>query len=314
MKKLGSLFIALTLLIGVVLGLSPLTVSAKDDEEVDNIQNPVISIVNPSDSDIKGIEAMCDSVNTAIHEEDIWSAKAASKRKHLMENGDYAHLGATEAKDFLMYHPVNEDDKDKDTLINIEVNMVDYRQLKEKEKQKVMQQAISIITSKETTVSRMTKNKIYNNLCDLDVSTSSLVRQLSDDVNADFSEAYALFFKPWSGGLGIFLGVLSLAMFIFLGIMIALDLAYIVLPFVQIFFNDLGYKRNRPMFVSIEAVNAVKEAETKAGQGYTNPVGVYFHSKTKQLIAISLCLVYLVSGEIYDLIGAVIDYFSMAVG
>jgi len=160
----------------------------------------------------------------------------------------------------------------------------------------------------------MNKNKIFNNLCDLDVSTSSLVRQLSDDVNADFSEAYSRYFKPWSGELGIALGVISLGMFISLTMMILVDLAYIVLPFFQMLFTDLGYKKNRPMFVSIEAVNAVREAESKAGQGYTNPVGVYFHSKAKQLIAISVCLVYLVSGEIYNLIGTIIDYFSIAIG
>lgn len=305
MKKLSSLFIALTLVIGVVLGLSPVIVSAEDDDY--DIQNPVISVINPPDNDIKSIKVMCDDTNARIHEKDIWDAKAASK--HKLKAGTDA-----EAQDFLIYHIENENDKDKDTLINIEVNMIEYRKLKEKDKQTVMQQAINTITSKETNISRMNKNKIYNNLCDLDISTSSLVRQLSDDVNADFNEAYSRYFKPWSGELGIALGVISLGMFISLTMMILVDLAYIVLPFFQMLFTDLGYKKNRPMFVSIEAVNAVREAESKSGQGYTNPVGVYFRSKAKQLIAISLCLVYLVSGEIYNLIGTIIDYFSMAIG
>lgn len=328
MKKLSSLFIALTLVIGVVLGLSPIRASATSESEPPNankiiwdailnsesksksksdIQNPVISISSLPDNDIRGIEIMCDDVNAAIHDKDIWDAKSASK--HKFKAGTDA-----EAQDFLIYHIENENDKDKDTLINIEVNMVEYRKLKEKDKQTVMQQAISIITSKETNISRMNKNKIFNNLCDLDVSTSSFVRQLSDDVTADFNEAYSRYFKPWSGELGIALGVISLGMFISLAMMILIDLAYIVLPFFQMLFTDLGYKKNRPMFVSIEAVNAVKEAESKAGQGYTNPVGVYFRSKLKQLIAISLCLVYLVSGEIYNLIGAIMDYFSIAIG
>jgi len=141
MKKLSSLFIALTLVIGIVLGLSPVIVSAEGDDY--DIQNPVISISSLPDKDIRGIEIMCDDVNAAIHEKDIWDAKAASKHK-LKASTD------AEAQDFLTYHIENEKDKDKDTLINIEVNMIEYRKLKEKDKQTVMQQAISVITSKET--------------------------------------------------------------------------------------------------------------------------------------------------------------------
>lgn len=98
MKKLSSLFIALTLVIGVVLGLSPVIVSAEGDDY--DIQNPVISISSLPDKDIKGIEIMCDDVNAAIHEKDIWDAKAASKHK---SKGN-TNPKAAEAQDFLTYH------------------------------------------------------------------------------------------------------------------------------------------------------------------------------------------------------------------
>ena len=61
-------------------------------------------------------------------------------------------------------------------------------------------------------------------------------------------------------------------------------------------------------FVSIEAMEAMKTCAQ--ANSYTNPVGVYVKNKTKQWIAIAVCLTYLVSGKIYELIGAMIDYFS----
>ena len=36
---------------------------------------------------------------------------------------------------------------------------------------------------------------------------------------------------------------------------------------------------------------------------------IYLKLKMKQFIAIGICLLYLVSGQIYDLIASIIDYF-----
>ena len=104
-----------------------------------------------------------------------------------------------------------------------------------------------------------------------------------------------------------------MGIFILLGLNIVCDLAYIVIPGARLFIDSVNDKTKKRKFVSVEAVNAVMEQESKNGTAYVNPVGIYFKSRVKQIIALSLCLVYLVSGEIYNLIGSIMDYINMAI-
>lgn len=299
---------------GVVVGLSPIVVSAEEESER---QNPTISISNPPSKDKSGIKNLCSDANARIHDKGIWKSSGSSSSyfNYKTEDGTtkskskdgYSNINGTSSTDFLTYNW----DKSA-SLINIEINMIEYRKLSEKNKQTVMQQALNAVTNAEN-VSRTNKNKIYNDICALDESTSALVRQLSDDVNADFNTAYG-YFKPFSGVIGTLLGGISLAIFVLLGLTIVIDLAYITIPALQLALGKTEEKNGgKPKFISIEAIDAVKEAESKAGQEYTNPVSKYFHSKTKQMIAIAICLVYLVSGNIYNLIGSIIDYFNLAI-
>ena len=112
-------------------------------------------------------------------------------------------------------------------MVNISVNMTRYKKLSQENKQKTLQIAMDEIYNSD--VSRTNKNKIYNFVADTDESISSLVRQLSSDVTADFAGAYSSF-KPFSGTLGWILGIVALGMFILLGLTIVVDIAYINLP------------------------------------------------------------------------------------
>lgn len=188
--------------------------------------------------------------------------------------------------------------------VTIEINMAEYKDLSQKGRQRLMQLTLS--TVQNSGVSRINRNKIYNFIADEDVAVSSLVRQLSDDVRADFAGAYS-YFKPFGSGLGIILGVLVLAIMAALGLTIVIDLSYITIPWVQLAFEEK--KHEKPWGVSIEAWKAVEEAESKPGSDYVNPLSVYFRSKSKQMVAISLCLLYLVSGQLYNFIADVMDYF-----
>ena len=191
-------------------------------------------------------------------------------------------------------------------ICTITVNMIRYNKLANSEQQKIMQRALDAIY--ESDVSRINRNKIYNELCALDTTTSSLVRQLSDDVRADFYTAYS-YFKPFSGPIGTLLGILTIAIFAFLGLTIVIDIAYITIPFVQELLGRLS-KGEKIKCVSLEAANAVKEAESKSGQEYINPLGVYLKSKTRQYVAIAICILYLVSGNLFSFLASFIDYFT----
>lgn len=283
MKRILSYFIALALMMGVVLGLSPIVVSA------DNEGMPTISIINPPNQDAGTSGTIAEAiknVNIAIHDKDIFI-------------GDVGN--GIPAEDFLIY-----DSSSTSDIVNIKINISSYKKLKQNEKQGVMQSALDGIYNSR--ISRTNKNKIYNELCALDTSTSSLVRQLSDDVNADFNGAYK-YFKPFSGPLGIVLGLFSLVLFALLAMTIVVDIAFMTIPFIQTLL--MGDSGDKTKFVSLEAVSAVKESASKIGTSeYRSPINYYMKTKTKQLVAISICLLYLVSGQIYNVLAQIIDYFS----
>lgn len=286
MKCFRKNILALVLLfMGVVVWLSPNLVVSADTT------NPVISIVSPPSQDGTAssgfIKTAVDNINSTIH------------INNLMLSND----SAVADPNFLTY---NYDSAAK--TVNITINMNDYNKLSSKNKQAVMQYALDGIYNSQ--ISKTNRNKIYNALCKQDETTSSLVRQLSTDVTADFGHAYE-YFKPFSGPLGVTLGIIAFVIFILLGFTLLLDIAYITLPFLQ---GWLTKTDGTARLVSIEATNAVKEQESKAGSEYVNPLGIYLKSKIKQYIAIFICLLYLLSGQIYTLLANFMDYFSGLLG
>lgn len=284
MKCFRKNVLALVLLImGVVVWLSPNLVVSADTS------NPVISISNPPNQDANtsggAIADLCLTINNNIHARGIMKSNVA----------------AVADTDFVTY-------SFSSNVANITINMTEYNKLGNKAKQDLMQVALD--TTYNSNVSKTNRNKIYNALCKQDEPTSALVRQLSEDVNADFAGAYK-YFKPFSGPLGVVLGLLTLAIFVILGLTLVIDIAFITLPFVQsLLLNTDG----KAKFVSIEAVNAVKEQESKSGSEYVNPMGIYLKSKTKQYIAIFICILYLMSGKIFSLLARFMDYFSGILG
>lgn len=190
-------------------------------------------------------------------------------------------------------------------LFSIKINMTYYNKLSQDAKQTMMKVALDTVNN--SGVSRVNRVKLYNYIADQDKSMSSFVRQLSDDVDADFGEAYMLF-KPFSGVIGIILGVLTLGTFIALAIHITLDICYITIPgFQLLMYNE---KTNKAKFISMEAQKAVQFSANTEGSQYVNPLNFYLKHKTKQFIAIGICILYLVSGQIYSLIANIIDLFQ----
>lgn len=284
MKCFRKNVLALVLLImGVVIWLSPNLVVSADTS------NPVISISNPPNQDANtsggAIADLCLTINNNIHARGIMKSNVA----------------AVADTDFVTY-------SFSSNVANITINMTEYNKLGNKAKQDLMQVALD--TTYNSNVSKTNRNKIYNALCKQDEPTSALVRQLSEDVNADFAGAYK-YFKPFSGPLGVVLGLLTLVIFVILGLTLVIDIAFITLPFVQ---SCLLNNDGKAKFVSIEAVNAVKEQESKSGSEYVNPMGIYLKSKTKQYIAIFICILYLMSGKIFSLLARFMDYFSGILG
>lgn len=189
--------------------------------------------------------------------------------------------------------------------LTIKLDTTTYNNLSQKSKQELME--ICLVTIQNSSISSTNRNKIYNFISDSDPTVSKLVRQLSSDVTADFAEAY-MWLRPFTSPLSVFLGVLSILIFVLLGLSIVVDIAFIVIPGFQ-WLLLRSTESKKPPFISIEAWDACKEAESHAGSGRT-PLQAYFKSKVKEYVVLAICLLYLVSGEIYTLVGILVDYFQ----
>lgn len=277
MKKLKALLC--TLIMGVALiGLLPFFSS------VECASNPVLTISGVTSGEKTKIEKTMNDCNT-----DIKSSEDSGI-------GAIDVIKTTSDKDGSNY------------IVNIEFDMSAYNNLGQASKQEVMR--IILVNVEASSMSQMSRSKIYNFISNNDKSTSSLVRQLSNDVTADFASAYSSF-KPFSGVIGWILGLITLAIFIMLGLTIVVDIAYIVIPIFQNFLSSESDKA-KPKYVSSEAWNSVKGAEE--GTTFKEPLGIYFKLKTKQFLALGICVLYLVSGQIYNVIARIIDSFSGILG
>lgn len=192
---------------------------------------------------------------------------------------------------------------------NVSLDMTTYKNYEQSVKTSIMESALTTISN--SSMSTMSRNKLYNFIESQDESTASLVRQLSNDVNADFAEAYMMF-KPFSGVLGVILGVFAIVIFVTLTMMILVDLSYIVIPMIRDFLTPSSANA-KPKFVSNEAWYAVKEVDG-ANDTQKNVLLIYLKKKTMQFVALSICILYLLSGEIYILIGNLMDMFRGILG
>lgn len=203
--------------------------------------------------------------------------------------------------DFIKIGVVSQTNKPK-----VELNMSSYRSnaLTSEERKEIMETALKAVNDSDN-LSGQSKTRLYNFIANQDVATSSLVRQLSNDVNADFANAYS-WFKPFTGGLSTFLGIMAMLIFTLLGIMFIVDISYLTIPMVQLVLNKQN--GDKAKLVSAEAWLAIQEAE-KDGSGKSY-LSIYLKKKTWQVCVVSICLLYLVGGKIYYLIGWIIDVFQ----
>ena len=292
MKKLVSLC-----LLAFVICLIPCTVGY-------SVVNPVVSITNPPSQDASAegigyIFDLCNTINSELQDAGFFNIPENATK----EESEYTFCTAT-------YTETSDVDKPTRT-VTIAFNKTNYVKYDSGDKQKIMQIALDLVN--ESSVSNINKTKIYNAVCKFDETTSRLVKQLSDNVSADYLRAWD-WFKPFSGLVGTILGGVTIFLFGFIAITLILDIAFITIPFFQYWVlnkqdgKDSSKKRKLGSLVSIEALNAVKTQESN--NGMTNAMSLYLGSKTKQLVCLFICLLYLTSGKIYSVIASLIDYFS----
>lgn len=151
---------------------------------------------------------------------------------------------------------------------------------------------------------------------------SQLMTTLMSQTKPDYVKANKIY-QPFSGVVGTLLGVGAILIMAFLGVTMVLDLAYIAIPVFQLFVNgdgNGGQGGKKSSFISQEAIDAVSQAvggQGSGGQGGGSgkiAVGIYFKKRILMLVVLGICLLYLVSGNIFALVGWFIDLLSGFLG
>lgn len=275
------LFIVLMLLI--LLSCSGVAVYAADG----HYYFPALIIVDTENND--DFQDLCISINETLHDANYFFRNYGTNK---------------ESVDFISYSR-------QDGAVIITLNMLDYSNYSEATKAKIYD--IVLTSIKESSLSQSSKTKLYNFVQEQDTVMSSLIKRLSKDVSADFVAGYE-WFRPFTGGISVFLGWAVLTIFVSLFTTVMLDICYLVIPAMNMWFSrqeqkEIFHSGIKYKFISLEAKKAYDEACASNGIEFKNAIGLYFGMKTKTLTALVLCLVYLLSGRLFGALASFMDLF-----
>lgn len=177
------------------------------------------------------------------------------------------------------------------------------------------------------TITEDTVNDLLEEVQNTSGAGSQMLASLLQNTKPDFVTANRIY-KPFSGIVGTVLGVISILIMALLGVTIALDIAYIVIPAFQLFLDgdsdgggaQSGAAKGMARIISQEARNAVKSVENGGGAGGQSgssnklAISVYAKHRWKSMLVLGVCLLYLVQGQIYAFVAWVIDLMSGFLG
>lgn len=170
-------------------------------------------------------------------------------------------------------------------------------------------------------VTSQTKSNWLVNLQQCNGVGTQLMNTILQNTKPDYATANRIY-EPFSGIVGTCLALGAILIMAFLGITMVLDLSYIGIPAFRMMVggDDKGGKDGKPKFISWEAVSAVTQAEGGNGSGGQDgsgnkvAVGIYFKKRVIMLIVLGVCLLYLISGQIYTLVSWILDLVSGFLG
>lgn len=178
-----------------------------------------------------------------------------------------------------------------------------YSVLSTKKKIKFMETALEMVA--ESQLEARTKNKMYHFIEQQDDKITASINFLDQNVNSDFVTAKNVIL-PFTGPISTALGVLSLVIFIMLTLSSAIDIAWLVIPIIRVVFKE--DKNGKPFLITKEAYSS--EVDANRSDWYKSALTLYLQRRGKVFIVMGVCLIYLVSGQLYDLIVWIIDSFS----
>ena len=202
--------------------------------------------------------------------------------------------------------------------------------------------AIAYATEKDPNMTHTTKgantdtvNQLYTYLETKEGMGTVLMASIMENTKPNFAAANQIY-APFSGLVGTVLGLIAIVIMALLGVTMALDIAYIVIPTVQLMLDGSqgggagapagpggpvqGGAKGLSGLVSQAAKNAVQAASGgqggagQGGEGNKMALGVYFKYRWLELVVLGICLLYLVSGNIYSFVAWILDLVSGFLG
>ena len=145
--------------------------------------------------------------------------------------------------------------------------------------------------------------------------------EITKNAKADFVTANRIW-EPFAGPLGIFLGVLCIAVMILIGIVEAMDILYITIPPFRMLVSDENASNSKGLkpavskvitFDAILAVRAVEQNSSNDGE-VRQSLAIYLKRRIVALVLLGICLLYLVSGNIITFVRYIFDIVSGFLG
>lgn len=182
-----------------------------------------------------------------------------------------------------------------------------YKKLDADEKELFMETALMYISRLPDTVSAKMKNSVYNFIAQQDTAVTSAMKYLQVNTGADLVEAEK-WFTAFNSTIGTILGVICILIFLFLGLSILFDIFYLVIPPFQALLDAASDGKKRPWGISREAWGSMKDAEKT--DECRNVLSLYFKRRAGIMIIVAVCITYLLSGKIYDVVVWFVEAFS----
>ena len=170
----------------------------------------------------------------------------------------------------------------------------------------------AIDSDKADGVTESTVQNWWKELQTKDGVGSKFMNEILKNTKPDFVTANAIY-QPFSGLVGTVLGLLAILICAFLGIVMAADICYITLPPVRNFVaeddNAKGKIAKSKMFShdAIYAVQCAEDTSDGGSGGGRQALGIYLKRRIFALILLGICLLYLINGQLYTLVGWVLD-------
>lgn len=157
----------------------------------------------------------------------------------------------------------------------------------------------------------------WKHLQSMDGVGSKFLATVLEDTKPDFVTAKK-WYQPFSGPIGTLLALGSILAMSLIGVVIVADILYITIPPVRLFVDDSATegsgKAPISKIFSHAAISAVKQAEQDTDGKSKHALGIYFKNRVIELVVLSICLLYLVQGQIYTLVGKLLDLLSGITG